>query len=46
MIDKKLLENLKQIDVTKDKEKTGARVKEIWLKLDKDSRETVLDLDV
>ena len=44
MITKSVLENLKQIDVSKDKEKTKARVKETWASLDKENREKILEL--
>jgi len=44
MINKKTLESLKQIDVSKDKELTKIRVKETWQGLDQAARKEVLDL--
>jgi len=44
MINKKTLESLKQIDVSKDKELTKIRVKETWQGLDQAGRQGVLDL--
>jgi len=44
MTDKKYFENLKQVDVSKDKEKTKERVKELWAPLDKASRDKILEL--
>jgi len=44
MIDRAVLKKLKQVDISKDKEKTKARVRELWTKLDKESRDKVLGL--
>lgn len=44
MINKKALENLKQIDVSKNSEKTKTRIKTIWQKLDTAGRQEVLEL--
>jgi len=42
MFDVKTLEGLKHVNASKDPEKTKARLKNIWLTLDADGRQTVL----
>ena len=44
MLDKNVIDNLKQVDISKDKEKIKVRVREIWKKLDKNKRQEVFDL--
>jgi|GEM_PF-1430838 len=44
MIDRNVINNLKQIDVAKDGEKTKARVRELWAGLDRANRDKILEL--
>jgi len=44
MLDKKIFESLKRVNVSKSPEKTKERIRELWAKLPKEKREKILSL--